>query len=199
VTLYLLSRHGETTLNLEGRLNGDPTAVAELSPQGEEEARVLGEQILHVPIDLCVHSRFDRTRRTAEIALAGRDVPFRTDPLLDDINVGQLEGCSIDEYHAWKAKHGPSVPFPGGESVEDAGRRYLRGLRRLVEEDAEVVLVVCHEMALRYALNAADGSGSLDGPIHSVENATPYVFDEDAIRRAADRIEQLVGGSTLSA
>jgi probable phosphoglycerate mutase len=198
VSLYLLARHAETTINVEGRLNGDPALAADLSPHGEEEARILGEQVLHVPIDLCVHSRFGRTCRTAEIALAGRGVPFATEPLLDDIHVGDLEGCSIDEYHAWKAAHGPGVAFPGGESVDDAGRRYARGLRRLLDREATVVLVVCHEMALRYALNAADGSGSLDGPIHRVENATPYVFDADAIARAAERIEVLVGGSTLS-
>jgi hypothetical protein len=33
------------------------------------------------------------------------------------------------------------------------------------------VLVVCHEVPIRYAVNAAAGSDDLDGPFHDVENA----------------------------
>jgi hypothetical protein len=50
-----------------------------------------------------------------------------------------------------------------------------------------------HEIPLRYALNAAAGSDELDGPAHQIRNATPYLFDEPALRRAAERIGQLAG------
>jgi hypothetical protein len=53
------------------------------------------------------------------------------------------------------------------------------------------ILVVAHEIPLRYALNAADGSDDLDGPAHQLANATPYLFDRDTLRRAIERIEQL--------
>jgi hypothetical protein len=53
------------------------------------------------------------------------------------------------------------------------------------------VLVVCHEIPIRYALNAAGGSDSLDGPVHDIPNAVPYCFDEDALERAAVGIERL--------
>ena len=55
------------------------------------------------------------------------------------------------------------------------------------------MLVVCHEIPVRYALNAAGGSGELDGPAHDIANATPFLFDEDALRRAAAGIERLAG------
>ena len=55
------------------------------------------------------------------------------------------------------------------------------------------LLVVCHEIPIRYALNAAGGSDELDAPEHSVPNATPYLFDEAALARAAERIDRLVG------
>jgi hypothetical protein len=54
------------------------------------------------------------------------------------------------------------------------------------------VLVVCHEIPIRYGLNAAAGSDDLDGPEHSIPNATPYLFDDVALTRAAHRIETLV-------
>ncbi len=55
------------------------------------------------------------------------------------------------------------------------------------------MLVVCHEIPVRYAINAAAGSDDLDRPQHDVANATPYVFDEAGLRRAIDRIRKLAG------
>ena len=53
------------------------------------------------------------------------------------------------------------------------------------------VLVVCHEIPIRYALNAADGSDDLDGPEHTIPNAIPYLFDRPALERAAQRIDEI--------
>jgi hypothetical protein len=55
------------------------------------------------------------------------------------------------------------------------------------------VLVVCHEIPIRYALNAAAGSRDLDGPVHEIPNAAPFLFAADALRRAIEGIERLVG------
>ena len=103
--LYVISRHGESTLNFENRVNGDPSVEVVLTEKGRAEATLLGQQLAHVPIDLCVHTRFGRTRETAAIALAGRDVAFEVEPLLDDIDVGELEGKTLDDYRAWKRAH----------------------------------------------------------------------------------------------
>jgi hypothetical protein len=46
---------------------------------------------------------------------------------------------------------------------------------------------------VRYALNAAAGSDELDGPVHELRNATPYLFAEEALHRAVAGIERLVG------
>jgi probable phosphoglycerate mutase len=189
VRLYVIARHAHSTLNVERRVNGDPSVDVPLTDDGREEARQLGIQVANVPFDLCVHTRFGRTRDTAAIALAGRDVPVAVESLLDDIDVGDLEGQSIDDYRAWKRAHTRADPFPGGESLDDAARRYARGFRALLARPEERVLVVCHEIPLRYALNAAGGSDDPDGPVHELRNATPYLFDEPALERAAERIE----------
>ncbi|HEX6702758.1 MAG TPA: histidine phosphatase family protein [Gaiellaceae bacterium] len=191
--LFVIARHAHSTLNLERRINGDPAAPVALTDQGREEARQLGIQVANLPLDLCVHTRFPRTRETAAIALEGRDVPFEVEPLLDDIDVGELEGQTIDDYRAWKRQHTRADAFPGGESLDDAARRYARGFQRLLDGTGGCVLVVCHEIPLRYALNAAGGSDDLDGPVHELQNATPYLFEEPALRRAAERIASLVG------
>ena len=188
--LYVIARHAESTLNIERIINGDPSVDVPLTDDGREEARQLGIQVANVPLELCVHTRFGRTRDTAAIALHGRDVPMTVEPLLDDIDVGELEGRSIDDYRAWKRAHSRSDRFPGGESLDDAALRYARGFRALLARPEERVLVVCHEIPLRYALNAAGGSDDLDGPVHELRNATPYLFDEPALERAVAGIER---------
>jgi probable phosphoglycerate mutase len=191
VELYVFTRHGESTLNSENRINGDPAVPVALTEQGREEARLLGLQVAHIRLEVCICTRFTRTRETAEIALEGRDVPIEVEPLLDDIDVGDLEGIPLEDYRAWKREHTRRDPFPGGESLDAAARRYAHAFRKLLERAETAMLVVTHEIPLRYAINAADGSNDLDGPAHQLANATPYLFDEEALARAAESIERL--------
>ena len=190
--LFVVARHAQSTLNLEQRVNGDPSRPVGLTDLGKEEARELAIQIANVPFDVCVHTRFSRTRETAAIALRGHDLDWIVEPLLDDVDVGDLDGRPIDEYRAWKHGHPRSHAFPGGESLDDAAARYAEGWARVLTSRWERVFVVCHEIPLRYALNAAAGSDSLDGPIHELRNATPYVFDEAGLARAVDGIRALL-------
>jgi probable phosphoglycerate mutase len=194
VRLFVFARHGESVLNIERRINGDPSVVVPLTDEGETRAHKLGVEIANIGFDLCVHTRFSRTRQTAEIALAGRNVPFVVEPLLDDIDVGELEGETLEAYRAWKHSHAREIPFPGGESLDDAALRYARAFRGLLALPHDTVLVVTHEIPIRYALNGAGGSDSLDGPAHEVENAVAYLFDDASLLRAADRIEAIVAG-----
>jgi broad specificity phosphatase PhoE len=189
--LYVIARHGESTLNFEQRINGDPSVPVALTEKGRDEAQLLGQQLAHVRLELCVHTRFGRTKETAAIALAGRGVPFEVEPLLDDIDVGDLEGLTLDEYRAWKRAHTRSDRFPGGESLDDAAQRYAQAYAKLLERPEAAILVLTHEIPLRYAINAADGSDELDGPTRQLANATPYLFDEAALTRAVEGIRRL--------
>jgi len=192
VRLYVFARHAESILNLERRINGDPSLEVPLTEEGEAQAHRLGVEVANLDFDACIHTRFGRTRLTAELALQGRDVPLVEEPLFDDIDVGELEGDSLEAYRAWKHSHSRSVPFPGGESLDDAARRYVQAFRALLAGPHESVLVVTHEIPIRYALNGASRSDSLDGPAHEVENAVPYLFDEDSLAKAAAGIESIL-------
>ncbi len=191
--LFVLSRHAESTLNRERRVNGDPAQPAPLTERGREEAKLLALQLASVPLELVVHTRFERTRETAEAVATARDVPLLEEPLLDDIRVGELEGWTIERYREVKRELGRSQPFPGGESLDDAARRYAGGYRRLLERPESAILVVFHEIPLRYALNAAGGSDHLDGPVHDLPNARPFLFDDTTLAHAALRIAELAG------
>lgn len=71
----LLIRHG--------KIAGDPYIKPQrpvhgcLSPLGIQQAQALGRYLEDRPIDLAICSSYGRALQTAEIALHGRDVPFR--------------------------------------------------------------------------------------------------------------------------
>jgi broad specificity phosphatase PhoE len=189
--LVLLARHGQSLFNVDGIVNGDPALDRGLSPLGIEEARRLGRQLAGVPIRLCVVSAFPRAEQTARVALDGREeIPWEVDPDLNDVRIGELEGRTLGDYRAWKHDRPRSEPFPGGESLDDGAHRYAAAFERLLRHDAETILCVCHEIPVRYAVNAAAGSDDLDAPVHDIANATPYLFDADALARAVARLKR---------
>ncbi len=195
MALCILVRHGESLYNGEKRINGDPAIPVPLSDHGREEAAHLALHIAHVRIEVCVHTRFVRTIETARLALGQRvnSVPFVCEPLLDDIDAGDLEGQPMNEFAAWTDAHGPDDPFPGGESLHDAATRFAQGFRGLAARSENVMLAVCHELPIRFAINAASGSTDLERPVHQIANATPYLFERSILKSAAVGIERCVG------
>ena len=191
--LLLLARHGQSLFNVDGIVNGDPARDRGLSAQGGEEAAALGQQVAAVQIDLCVVSRFPRAQETARIALGearAAAVPRVVDGDLDDIRIGELEGRTLADYRTWKHGRSRDEPFPGGESLDDAARRYADAYERILRRDEKTVLCICHEIPVRYAINMASGSEQFDAPLHDVRNATPYVFDAAGLQRAVERLRR---------
>jgi probable phosphoglycerate mutase len=189
--LLLLARHGQSQLNVRGIVNGYPLNDPGLSEDGIAGAHALGEQVAAVTIDLCVTSRFPRAQETSRIALGDRRVPHVVDGDLDDVRIGELDGSTLADYRAWKRDHNHADRFPGGESLDEAAARYAAAFERLLERPEETIFCVCHEIPVRYAVNASGGSDQLDGPLHDVRNADPYVFDAAGLRRAVEGIRRL--------
>lgn len=191
--LFLVVRHGQSLFNVGGIVNGDPALDRGLSEQGIEEAERLAGELAALPVDLVAVSPFPRALQTANIALAGRDVSYLVDEELGDIRIGELEGASLDAYRDAPAHSNRKERFPGGESLDEAALRYADVCERLLARDEPVTLVVCHEIPVRYLANAAAGSDELNGPLRFVANATPYLFDEESLCRAAERMRELAG------
>jgi 2,3-bisphosphoglycerate-dependent phosphoglycerate mutase len=191
--LFLAVRHGQSLFNVDKVVNGDPALDQGLSEQGIEEAQVLAGELAALPLDLVAVSPYPRAIQTANIALEGREVPHLVDDDLGDVRIGELEGESLDVYRAAPAHSDRKERFPGGESLDEAALRYAGAFERLLTRDEAVTLVVCHEIPVRYLVNAAAGSDELNGPHRYVANATPYLFDEGSVRRAVTRIRELAG------
>src|ERR1700751_1177885 len=191
--LFLVARHGQSLFNVDKLVNGDPELDRGRSEQGSEEAQHLGGELAALPLDLVAVSPFPRALQTANIALGGRQAP---PPVADDlgaVRMGELEGESLDAYRAAPAHTNRKERFPGGESLDEAALRYARAFERLVARDEGVIFVVCHEIPVRYLINAAAGSAELNGPHRYVANAAPYLFDEDSLSGAVVRIRELAG------
>jgi broad specificity phosphatase PhoE len=191
--LFLVARHGQSLLNIDKVVNGDPALDRGLSEQGIEEAERLAGQLAAMPLDLVAVSPFPRAIQTANIALASRDVRHLVDQELGDVRIGDLEGESLDAYRAAPAHSNRKEQFPGGESLDEAALRYAGAFERLLAREEAVTLVICHEIPARYLANAAAGSDALNGPLRNVANAAPYLFDETSLRRGAERMRQLAG------
>jgi probable phosphoglycerate mutase len=184
----ILVRHAESEFSVRGAVNGDPGVACPLTDSGREQAARLAVLLANDPIDLCVTSEFERARETADIALAGREVPRLVLPQLNDIRFGEFEGGQLAAYRAWARAHGPLDDAPGGgESRAATVGRYVEAYRLLLERPEPTILVVAHSLPIRYALNAID---ELD-PAPAVEQvpyAEPLRVAEPALRSAVERL-----------
>lgn len=192
---FTLVRHGRTTFNDQGLVNGDPQVPVELDEVGRAQCLALRETLADRDFDLAIRTRFQRTGESLALILDGRGVPVSVYPELDDVRLGIFESGPIDAYRAWRLTHPPEEPPPGeGESRVDALYRYMRGFERMLgEDDADRVLAVLHDVPIRFLLNAVEGANPLDGPVKQVENAEPHDLGEGAMTRALDAMRDRLG------
>jgi broad specificity phosphatase PhoE len=153
----LVARHGESVLSARRIANGDPGVACPLTDAGRAQARALGAALADEGVDLCAVTEFERVRETAELALAGREVPLLVVPELNDPRVGEFEGRPADEYGRWIWPRGPLEAPPGGEHRAELAARYARGLRTLLGRPEPTILHVGHSHALAYLRDALAG------------------------------------------
>lgn len=173
----ILVRHGRSTWNAEGRLQG--VADPPLSPAGVEQARRLRGLIEALAPQEVVSSDLARARDTAEV-LTGPGTAL--DPRWREVDVGAWTGRLVDdlsvvelaELEQWR--QGRMAP-PGGETWEDARTRVLGAVRSLIETGARSALVVTHGATLRAACAALGGLGLRH--LAGVPNASLSIIDTE--------------------
>lgn len=191
---FTLVRHGITNFNVEGVLNSDPSVPVHLTDEGQEQAQRARAILANEVFDLAVHSRLPRTEETLRIILDGREPPIEVYPEFDDQSMGEFEGCHVSTFREFRAKHGIEAAPPGGESRLDALERFTKGYRRLLDCGADNVLVVIHDVTIRFVANAARGDDPIRGPIRHVPNASITRLSEPELRRAIDVMDDRLKG-----
>jgi broad specificity phosphatase PhoE len=185
----LLVRHGESVFGARGLATGRVDVHCPLSERGAAQARALAEEISGEDIDLCVTSELDRTRETADIALAPRSVRRIVLAELNDPLYGSYEGGPLDAYLAWAhANDSVAEPPGGGEARQALVARYAAGFRRVVDRPERAILVVAHSLPIAYVLMALAGLDPAPR-VPLVEYAKPHVVSAGELSRAIARLE----------
>jgi 2-carboxy-D-arabinitol-1-phosphatase len=82
----VLVRHGQSTWNAEGRIQGS-SDISVLTAKGESQAETSRQMLLSDSFDACFTSPLARSRRTAEIIWEGRSDELITDSDLREIDL----------------------------------------------------------------------------------------------------------------
>ena len=163
--LYAL-RHGETSWNVQRRFQGQSDIP--LNDKGILLAELTGEGLANVPFDLAFTSPLCRARQTAELVLAGRDVPLYVEPRLIEMAFGVYEGVTANSGPGGTLNqnlvdficHAERYQAPeGGETFQELSKRmadYLFDLCHRQELADKTILLASHGGAITALLNAID-------------------------------------------
>lgn len=155
--IYIL-RHGETTLNAKGVMQG--RLDEPLNDSGRELALITGRALKGIHFDYCISSPLSRARETAQIILKESQniLPIDIDERIIEIDFGDLEGKKITEmgedglkfyFEPLKFKG-----FPNGETVLEVCKRTQEFLKELIaKDDNKTYLISTHGCAMRAMIN----------------------------------------------
>jgi ribonuclease H / adenosylcobalamin/alpha-ribazole phosphatase len=185
----LLVRHGESVFSAGGLATGKVDVGCPLTERGVAQARALASDITGEDIDLCVTSELERTRQTADIALAQRPVRRIVLRELNDPLYGSYEGGPLDSYLEWAfANDSAAEPQGGGERRQALVARYAAGFRRIAERPERTALVVTHSLPIAYVLMALAGQDPARR-VPLVEYAEIHTVSAPELARAVARLE----------
>lgn len=118
-------RHGESTYNVEGRLQGQ-SDEPRLSPLGQRHAQALAASLAQLPIEAIFASPLTRAMETAQPVADLLKLPIVADDRLKEINIGIFQGLLAAELSdrlpaesaRWRSQD-PDYRIPQGESRRD--------------------------------------------------------------------------------
>jgi broad specificity phosphatase PhoE len=154
INIYI-ARHGETTWNVEGRIQGrsDPG----LSPKGQQQSVALLEQLKNRSLTTIYTSSLQRSILTAQPVANHFGLPIRKSSELDEIAFGILEGRNLYQFDEVTRKEWErfkddrfNYRIPGAENYTDVANRVRPFVERILEDhQGQEVLVIGHRVVNR--------------------------------------------------
>jgi len=170
VSRIALVRHGETSWNRDGRLQG--RADVPLNDTGRRQAAELAPLLAGGPWLVVVSSPLVRAVETAQILAAAAGLP--TGAPVDDLverSYGEAEGLTAAEAE----QRWPDGAWPGLEDLDALAARGAAALERLVDSLAPAdVAVVAHGALIRAAASRLCGV-----PVPRILNGSCTVLEHD--------------------
>ncbi|WP_240747228.1 histidine phosphatase family protein [Microbacterium sp. K24] len=164
-----LARHGQTTWNLQHRLQGQLDSP--LTSEGVAQATAMAEQLADSGVVTVCTSPLGRALRTAVIIADRLGADLVEVPELAEVHHGALAGMTWDEIdeefpgaREERAANRYGWAFPGGESYAQARARARKALSSCGWASTGVPLLVGHEMIgrmLRAELRGLDATTAL--------------------------------------
>jgi len=149
IKIYI-ARHGETTWNAAGRIQGrsDP----DLSEKGYAQSRMLLERLKERPVSAIYTSTLKRAIVTAQPIAGFLGLPIQKRHELDEIALGIFEGVKFAEIEGYLRQEWGrfkenrlTYHIPGAENYTDVAAR-VRPLKERIlrEHHGQEVLIVAH-------------------------------------------------------
>ena len=158
-TTIVLVRHGETDWNRERRYQGH--ADTPINEDGRSQAEELAELLAAEVVAALYTSPLRRARETAEIIAARLGVEPLDLDALREIDVGALQGLTIDEVkerYPEQSDQGRHSGWEDGETYAELERRVVPALLDLAaRHDGDLLVGVTHAGPIRAALAASMG------------------------------------------
>lgn len=160
---FFITRHAESTHNLEERIASGPERglkVSKLTTKGIEQAKKMGEELKKEGIDVIYCSPYARTKETAALISKIVGAKVIIDEHIGELNTGIFNGRLIKEHKAFFAN--PLEEFtktpPGGENLTDAKRRMFAFLKDINNKhENQKILIVSHGDPLWVLAGAVKG------------------------------------------
>lgn len=161
---YMLMRHGESEANVKEVLSTNINESNPLTEKGRAQIRSAAETLKGKQIDLIVASPFERTRLSTEILteVLGYEGEIIFEPRLGEIQVGEFDGKTAAEYHAFldAGVHWSMQCPTGGESWNDVKKRVGELLYELEWKYKDKnILIMSHNSPLRMLGAVSQGLG----------------------------------------
>lgn len=187
----ILIRHGQSTWNLENKFTG--WIDIPLTEQGEEEAKVAGNHLKNIKIDLAYTSVLKRAIDTLTIALkaAGQEnIPTEYDKAINERMYGDLQGLNKAEtakkfgdaqVKIWRRSY--DVAPPNGESLKDTAARALPYFEDVIlpkVKEGKNVVVSAHGNSLRAIVMLLDNLTREQVLELNIPNGVPIVYEIDS-------------------
>jgi broad specificity phosphatase PhoE len=177
----MLLRHGESTGNLERRIQGQIDYP--LSDLGREQVSELASRWRDegLSFDIIITSTLQRAIQTAQIIAQIIPTPIEENPIWMERNFGSLEGVLLEDALA----HDPNLDFflpfnrigGNGESQVDLYGRALKALQEITYRPPGRYLVVSHGSIMNKALYVILGitpQGNYNSPIFPFGNTANF-------------------------
>ncbi|AFQ44526.1 histidine phosphatase family protein [Desulfosporosinus meridiei] len=166
MTRIILTRHGQTLWNIEGRVQG--SLDSPLTEKGILQARSLALRLKDEGINHIYTSDSLRAINTAEEIRKGIGLKkILSDPALREFSFGDWEGCiwqelrdrNPDIFKIWDSEP-HLVTTPGGENMELVTDRAWNYLQQIIQiHQGQTVCLVTHGLTLKLIVTKAMGFG----------------------------------------